>query len=150
MIDEVRAVVTAFSLSTAIAAALLWLGPPGSDTAAHVYQAWLFRHHGFVLWDNYWYSGRYTFATYSWVYYPLAVVVGIKLLAALSAGVAAAAFARVVGYQPAALAFAVVSGAFVLSGAYPFMLGVALALLALGWRRLLPAFGLLTWAASPL
>jgi hypothetical protein len=65
-------------LAGAIAAGLLWLGPPGSDTAAHVYQAWLFRHHGFVLWDNYWYSGRYTFATYSLLYYPVAVVVGIK------------------------------------------------------------------------
>src|SRR5207245_478815 len=84
---------------------LLWLGPPGSDTAAHVYQAWLFRHHGFVLWDNYWYSGRYTFATYSWLYYPFAVVVGIKVLAALSAGVAAAAFARVVAYPPLVLVF---------------------------------------------
>lgn len=129
---------------------LLWLGPPGSDTAAHVYQAWLFRHHGFVLWDNYWYSGRYTFATYSWLYYPLAVVVGIKLLAALSAGVAAAAFARVVAYRPAVVAFSAVWGAFVLSGAYPFMLGVAFALLALGVRRLFPLFAALAWAASPL
>ena len=134
----------------AIAAALLWLGPPGSDTAAHVYQAWLFRHHGFVLWDNYWYSGRYTFATYSWLYYPLAVAVGIKLLAALSIGVAAAAFAGAVSYRPAVLAFAGVWGLFVLSGAYPFMLGVALALLALASRRLFPLFAVLTWAASPL
>jgi hypothetical protein len=161
MIDDVRAVVAAFSLSTAIAAALLWFGPPGSDTAAHVYQAWLFRHHGFVLWDNYWYSGRYTFATYSWLYYPLAVVVGIKLLAALSAGVAVAAFAAVAAYRPAAIAFAIVWGAFVLSGAYPFMLGVAFALLALACTRYEPgtylvrgfaffALAALTWAASPL
>ena len=146
---DVRAL-TAFLLAAAIAAALLWLGPPGSDTAAHVYQAWLFRHHGFMLWDNYWYSGRYTFATYSWLYYPLAVVVGIKLLAALSAGAAAAGFARVVRYPPAVFAFALVWGAFVLSGAYPFMLGVAFALLALGTRRLFPVFAALTWAASPL
>jgi len=145
----------------AITAAFLWFGPPGSDTAAHVYQAWLFRHHGFVLWDNYWYSGRNTFETYSWLYYPLAVVVGIKLLAALSAGVAAAAFARVVAYQPAVVAFAVVWGAFVLSGAYPFMLGVAFALLALACTRYEPgtylvrgfaffALAALAWAASPL
>ena len=26
------------ALSGAVAAALLWLGPPGNDTAAHVYQ----------------------------------------------------------------------------------------------------------------
>jgi len=140
---------------------LVWFGPPGSDAAAHVYQAWLFRHHGFVLWDNYWYSGRYTFATYSWLYYPLAVVVGIKLLAALSAGVAAAAFARVVAYRPAAISFGLVWGAFVLSGAYPFMLGVAFALLALTCTRYIPgtylvrglaffALAALAWAASPL
>src|SRR5439155_6443368 len=115
----------------------------------------------FVLWDNYWYSGRYTFATYSWLYYPLAVVAGIKLLATLSAGVAAAAFARVVAYPPAVVAFAAVWGAFVLSGAYPFMLGVSFALLALACTRYVPgtypvrgfaffAFAALAWVASPL
>src|SRR5205085_6346449 len=53
-------------------------------------------------------------------------------------------------YRPAVVAFALVWGAFVLSGAYPFMLGVAFALLALGARRLFPVFAALTWAASPL
>jgi hypothetical protein len=129
---------------------LLWLGPPGSDTAAHVYQLWFFREHGLTLWDNYWYSGRYVFVTYSWLYYPLAAVLGIKLLAALSLAVAAGAFARLVAYRPAVLAFAVVWGAFALSGAYPFMLGVAFALVALNTRRLFVLFAALTWAASPL
>ena len=46
------------ALAGAIAAALLWLGPPGNDTAAHVYQRELFRSDGLVTWDNYWYSGR--------------------------------------------------------------------------------------------
>ena len=129
----------AFVIAGAIASALLWLGPPGSDTAAHVYQLWFFRHHGFTIWDNDWYSGRYVFVTYSWLYYPLAALVGIKLLAALSLATAAAAFARLVEYPPAVLAFAVVWGAFALSGAYPFMLGVAFALIALNTRRLFPA-----------
>src|SRR5207245_9537229 len=71
-------------------------------------------------------------------------------VAALAAGAGAAACARVVAYPPAVVAFAVVWGAFVLAGAYPFMLGVAFALLTLGSRRLFPVFGLLTWAASPL
>ena len=137
-------------LTGVVAAALLWLGPPGSDTAAHVYQLWFFKEHGFALWDNYWYSGRYVFVTYSWLYYPLASVLGIKLLAVLSLATAAGAFAQRVAYRPATLAFAVVWGAFALSGAYPFMLGVALALVALNTRRLFPLFAALTWAASPL
>ena len=65
----------------AIAAVLLWLGPPGADTAAHVYQRWLWIRHGFVSWDNNWYGGRFTFVTYSWLYYPLAAWVGIEPLA---------------------------------------------------------------------
>ena len=137
-------------LAGLVAAVLLWLGPPGSDTAAHVYQVWFFKEHGFTIWDNYWYSGRYVFVTYSWLYYPLASVLGIKLLAALSLSTAAGAFARLVDYPPAALAFALVWGAFALTGAYPFMLGVAFALLALNTRRLFPLFAVLAWAASPL
>jgi hypothetical protein len=140
----------AFVLAGAIASVLLWFGPPGSDTAAHVYQFWFFREHGFSIWDNYWYSGRYVFVTYSWLYYPLASVLGIKLLAALSLATAAGAFAWRVAYPPAVLAFAVVWGAFALSGAYPFMLGVALALVALNTRKLFFLFAALTWAASPL
>src|SRR6266508_5713347 len=140
------------ALAGTIGAALLWLGPPGADTAAHVYQRDLFRSEGFVTWDNYWYSGRHVFVTYSWLYYPLASLVGIKLLAALSLAVAAAAFAHLVRWTPAVLTFAAVWGLYALSGAYPFMLGVAFALLALVSRRWW-AFGplaVLAWAASPL
>src|SRR5262249_7725981 len=75
-------------------AALLWLGPPGADTAAHVYQRDLFLREGLVTWDNYWYSGRHVFVTYSWLYYPLPSLVGIKLLGALSLAVAARPVAR--------------------------------------------------------
>src|SRR6266571_5329176 len=123
------------ALAGTIAAALLWLGPPGNDTAAHVYQLWLFRHHGLTPWDNYWYSGRWVFITYSWLYYPVAAFVGIKLLALASVAIAAGAFARLVRWTPAALTFAAAWGAYTISGAYPFMLGVAFALLALLTRR---------------
>jgi hypothetical protein len=142
----------AAALAGTIAAALLWLGPPGNDTAAHVYQLWLFRHHGLTPWDNYWYSGRWVFITYSWLYYPVAAFVGIKLLALVSVAVAAGAFARLVRWTPAALAFAAVWGAYTISGAYPFMLGVAFALPALLTRRvwLFALLAALTWAASPL
>jgi hypothetical protein len=140
------------ALTAAIAALLLWLGPPGSDTAAHVYQLWLFRQHGLTPWDNYWYSGRWVFITYSLLYYPLAAVVGIKLLAFLSLAVASAAFARLVRWTPAGLTFAVVWGLYAVSGAYPFMLGMTFALLALLTRRiwLFALLAALAWAASPL
>jgi hypothetical protein len=140
------------ALAGAIAAALLWLGPPGADTAAHVYQLWLFQHHGLTPWDNYWYGGRWVFVTYSLLYYPLAALLGIKVLAVLSAATASAAFARVVRWTPAAATFAVVWGAYTISGAYPFLLGSAFALLALHTRRvwLFGVLAVLAWAASPL
>lgn len=144
-----------------LAGLLVWLGPPGTDLAAHVYQRTLFLEHGFVLWNNFWYSGRYSFVTYSVLYYPLAAVMGIKLLAVLIVAASVAAFAVLVrrewGDQSrwAIRAFAVVWAGLVLSAAYPFMLGVALLLLALcslqcGRRSLFVLCTLLTLAASPL
>jgi MFS family permease len=148
-------VALAVALTVAIGAALLWLGPPGSDTAAHVYQRDLYRSEGFVTWDNHWYSGRHVFVTYSWLYYPLASAIGIRLLAAVSLAVATAAFALLVDWRPAVLAFAAVWGLYALSGAYPFMLGVAFAsvgLLALrrGWWWIFAPLAILAWGASPL
>ena len=52
--------------------------------------------HGFALWTNYWYAGRYTFVGYSLLYYPLAALVGIKLLAVLSVAASTAAFTLVI------------------------------------------------------
>src|SRR5437763_5178517 len=148
-------VALAAGLAALIGGALLWLGPPGSDTAAHVYQRDLYRSEGFVTWDNYWYSGRHVFVSCSWLYYPVASVVGIRLLAALSLAVAAAVFALLVEWKPAVLTFAVVWGLYALSGAYPFMLGIAFALLALlalrgGWWWLFAPLAVLAWGASPL
>ena len=143
-----------------VAALLVWLGPPGTDFAAHAYQRALFIRHGFVLWDNYWYAGRYSFVGYSVLYYPLAAVLGIRLLAVLAAAVAAFAFAELVGTRWGAAArwpigaFALVWGGFVLTSAFPFALGVSFALLAL-WalqaRRqwLFALFVILTLASSP-
>ncbi len=143
-----------------VAALLAWLGPPGTDFAAHAYERALFLRHGFVLWDNYWYAGRYSFVGYSVVYYPLAALLGIRLLATIGAAVAACAFAELLGARWGAaarwpsLAFALVWGGFVLTGAFPFALGVSFALVALralqARRRLLFALCvLLTLAASP-
>src|SRR5438034_9601541 len=143
------------------AALLVWLGPPGADLAEHAYQRTLFLHHGFALWNNFWYAGRYSFITYSLIYYPLAGLLGIRLLAVATVSTAAMAFAVVIGREwgPAvrwsSRTFAVVWAGIVLSAAFPFALGAALALLAIwalqakknGRFALLAA---LTLAASPL
>jgi hypothetical protein len=137
------------------------LGPPGNDLAAHVYQRRVFLHHGFQLWNNFWYGGRYGFVTYSVLYYPLAAVFGIRALAVISIGIAALAFAIVVCRQFGPLArwssrtFAVVWSLLVISAAFPFALGFALGLLALvalqaNKRWLFGVLAVLTVAASPL
>jgi hypothetical protein len=144
-----------------LAALLVWLGPPGNDLAAHVYQRALYLQHGFVLWNNFWYAGRYSFVTYSLLYYPLAAAIGIGLLAVLTVAVAVAAFSALAhrewGDQSrwASWAFALCWAALVVSGAYPFMLGSAFALVALcavQRGRLLAFAGAaaLTLASSPL
>ena len=64
-----------------LSALVVWFGPPGTDFAAHVYQRAIYLQHGFALWNNFWYAGRYSFVTYSLLYYPLAALLGIRLLA---------------------------------------------------------------------
>ncbi len=150
----------AAGVAAMLAAALAWYGPPGSDFAAHLYQSTLFENRGFGIWNNFWYAGRYSFVTYSLLYYPLVALIGIKLLAVLSIATAALAFGVVATREWgtdarwAIRSFAVVWAGIVLSGAFPFALGIAFALLSL-WAlqtgRLGP-FALLTvlvLAASP-
>ena len=147
--------------AASVAAALAWLGPPGSDFAAHAYQRAEFLRHGFALWNNFWYAGRYSYVTYSLLYYPLAAVLGIRLLAVATIATASYAFTAIIWREwgPAARwssrSFAVVWAGIVLSAAFPFALGMALALLALWavqararWRFALLAA--LTLAASPI
>jgi hypothetical protein len=155
-----REAYAAAGIAAALAAALAWFGPPGSDFAAHLYQSGLFEAHGFAIWNNFWYAGRYSFVNYSLLYYPLAAWLGIRLLAVASIATAALAFA-VVGtreWGPAARwsnrSFAVVWAATVLSGAFPFALGFALALLALwalqaGRRWWFALLTVLALASSP-
>ena len=147
--------------AASLAAILAWLGPPGSDLAAHAYQRAVFLQHGFALWNNFWYAGRYSFITYSVLYYPLAALLGIRLLAVATVATAALAFAVLLGREWGPTArwssrtFAVVWAGIVLSAAFPFALGIALALLALlalqasaRWR--FAALAALALAASPL
>src|SRR5512133_1875859 len=152
----VRPIRTEPFVAAALAALLVWLGPQGTDLAAHAYQRTLWAEHGFVLWNNFWYAGRYSFVTY-----PLATLLGIKLLAVLTVALTVAAFSSVVRHEWGARSrwsirvFAVAWAALVVSAAFPFMLGCAFALLALwtlqrGRRLWFAALALCALAASPL
>ena len=156
-----REAVVCTALAATLGALLVWFGPPGTDFAAHVYQRTLFLRHGFVLWDDFWYAGRYSFVDYSLLYYPLAALLGIRVLAVATVSIAALGFAVVAAREWGPIArwssrsFAVVWAGFLLSGAFPFALGVAFALLALwalqaGHRWRFATLTLLTLAASPL
>ena len=148
-------------LAAALASVVAWLGPPGTDLAAHIYQLDVFVRHGFELWTNYWYAGRYTFVGYSLTYYPLAALIGIRLLAVLSAASATAAFTLIVretwGEQTvwATRLFAIATAASVLTAAFPYGLGLTFTLAALlalsrgrlGWFSVLVVLTLVT---SPL
>ena len=156
-----REAVLSAAVAATAASLLVWLGPPGADLAEHAYQRTLFLQDGFTLWNNFWYAGRYSFVTYSVLYYPVAALLGIRLLAVATVSTAALAFAVVVGRQwgPAARwssrTFAVVWAGIVLSAAFPFALGAAFALLAVWtlqakrhWQ--FAVLVALTLAASPL
>src|SRR5919197_2170227 len=84
------------ALAASLAALLLWATPPGVDWAAHSYQRTFLLEHGFAIWNNFWYAGRYSFVTYSVLYYPLAALVGIRVLALASIATGALAFSAVV------------------------------------------------------
>ena len=157
----VREALLSAAAAASIAALLAWLGPPGTDLAAHAYQRTLFLEHGFTLWNNFWYAGRYSFVTYSLLYYPLAAVLGIKLLAVATIALASLAFAVVLWREWGPMtrwssrSFAVVWAGIVLSAAFPFALGFALALLAIwalqsGARWRFALLAALALAASPL
>ncbi len=151
-----------FALVAALCAVCWFVfGPPGGDSAAHLYQTQAWREHGWRFWDNFWYAGRYSQVNYSLLYYPLAAVFSHVVVIGASLGASAWAFARIVGRQwprlaiwPS-LAFALLAPLAVPAGTYPFMLGLALALsviVALQSRHLGLAIGcaLLAALAHPL
>jgi hypothetical protein len=157
----VREALLAACAAASLAALLAWLGPPGNDLAAHVYQRAVFLDDGYELWNNFWYGGRYSFVTYSVLYYPLAALFGIEPLAVASIATAALAFAVLVGRQWGPLArwssrtFAIVWAGLIISAAFPFALGFAFGLLALwalqaGKRWQFGVLALLALLASPL
>jgi hypothetical protein len=149
------------ALAAAVALALLVLGPPGGDQAAHMYLTESWREHGWQLWDNFWYAGRYAQVNYSLLFYPLAALLGTTTVVVASCAGASAAFAALVRRRwPAiatgpSVAFALLVPLGAAAGTYPFLLGLALALaslvaLAAGRRGLALAGVVATAAAHPL
>jgi hypothetical protein len=155
-----REALVSATIAAGFGAVVGWLGPPGTDFAAHVYQLGLFLRHGFTLWNDLWYAGRYSFVGYSVLYYPLAALLGIRVLAVVTAAVGACAFAVVLSREWGPIvrwssrSFAVIWAGFILTGAFPFALGAALALIALvqlqaGRRWSFAALAVVTLAADP-
>jgi hypothetical protein len=149
------------AVSGALALVLALWGPPGTDLPAHLYETAAWRAGGFRIWDNLWYGGRYAEVGYSLIFHPLAALLGPVTVVTASAAGASAAFAQALRLRWgaasawAAGAFALLAPMPVLSGQYPFLLGMALglgALAAMQGRRMALAIGLLLLAAlaSPL
>ncbi len=156
-----REATIATAVAASLAAFLLWATPPGIDWAAHAYQRTFLLQHGFQIWNNFWYAGRYSFITYSLIYYPLAALLGIKVLALASIASAALAFSIVMFRQfgPASKvssrSFAVLWVGIVGAAAFPFALAMSFALLSIwalqqGRRGRFAVGAVLTLAASPL
>src|SRR5207237_286156 len=128
---------------------------------AHLFQRSFYIDNGFSLWNNLWYGGQYEFVTYSLIYYPVAALTGLELLAVLSMSLASCAFTLLVSQRWgraarwSCLSFAIVWPGVILTGSLPFAFGAALALasataLQRQARRTSAALAVLTLAASPL
>jgi hypothetical protein len=134
-----RARATSGLLGLPVAAALLavWLilAPRTPDLAAQVYRASLFHRLGFAVWDTHWYAGHHL-PGYSLLFPPLASLLGVRVVGALSVLASVALFERLVLdlYGPSArwasvwFAVAAVGDAWI--GRLSFALGVPFALAA--------------------
>jgi len=150
----------AIAVAAAIAALYLILDPPSADLAAQTYRVGLFDREGFALWDNSWYGGHHL-PGYSVVFPPLASLLGLHVVAALSLVGATAAFTRLarrwVAAGSAGLAgcwFVAGMAGTIVSGRLAFALGAAVgttAVLAVARSspRWAAALGSVTALASP-
>jgi hypothetical protein len=124
-----------------------------ADLAAHEYRAWLSGTDSIpALWNLQWYGGHHV-PGYSLLFPPLASLIGAPAAVALCGVAAAAALARLAREHPAA-AWLLAAGAAanMVIGRGPFLMGIALAALALQWPRdswHARFAALLTAAASP-
>ncbi|HUB75311.1 MAG TPA: hypothetical protein VL979_14920 [Solirubrobacteraceae bacterium] len=147
------------ALSAALVAAWLVVYPRTPDMAAQLYRVQLFHQVGLALWDDNWYAGHGALG-YSLLYPPLAALLGMRALGALSVLASSVLFARLAWEEWGARArwgaawFALAALGDVWSGRLTFALGVALALaaalaLARGRPWAAALLGLACTAASP-
>ena len=133
-------------------AAYVAADPPSADLAAQAFRADLFGREGLSVFNTAWYGGHHTLG-YSVLFPPLAALLGERVVGALAAVGATAAFGALAGRAAAPL---VVPGllATLVSGRLTFALGVAMAIPAVlaavrGRGRLAALGGILTALSSP-
>ncbi|HEU4945243.1 MAG TPA: hypothetical protein VFT10_08780, partial [Solirubrobacterales bacterium] len=131
------------ALCAALAAAMLAWNPPVGDLAAQVFRTELFQRGGLGIWNGSWYGGHYTL-TYSFLFPPLAALLGPRLVGTLAIVASAYLFDRLVrdrwgeAARPATLWFGAGVVTLLADGQLTFALGVAFGLatlraLQLGW-----------------
>jgi hypothetical protein len=141
----------AVAISAALAAAMLAWNPQVGDLAAQVFRAELFKHAGLAIWNGSWYGGHYTL-TYSFLFPPLASLLGVQLVGLLSVVASSYLFDRLVrdrwgeAARWATLWFAAGVVTLLADGQLTFALGVATGLAAL--RALQLGRGKLALAAA--
>ncbi len=117
--------------------AVVWLiaNPRTPDLAAQVYRVGLYEHDGFAIFDEHWYGGH-QLPGYSLLFAPLASLLGMRVLAALSVLASAALFERIAlraygedrRVRWGGCVFAVAAVGDIWSGRLTFALGVTCAL----------------------
>ncbi|MGH2974506.1 MAG: hypothetical protein ACRDLL_06515 [Solirubrobacterales bacterium] len=141
----------AVAISAALAAVMLAWNPQVGDLAAQVFRAELFQHAGLAIWNGSWYGGHYTL-TYSFLFPPLASLLGVQAVGLLSVVASSYLFDRLVrdhwgeAARWATLWFAVGVVTLLADGQLTFALGVATGLASL--RALQLGRGKLALAAA--
>jgi hypothetical protein len=126
----------AVALSSALAALMLAWDPQVGDLAAQVFRTELFKHAGLAIWNGSWYGGHYTL-TYSFLFPPLASVVGPQAVGLLAVVASSYFFDRLVharwgpSARPATLWFAAGVVTLLADGQLTFALGVSCGLASL-------------------
>jgi hypothetical protein len=126
----------AVALSSLLALAMLAWNPQVGDLAAQVFRTELFHHAGLAIWNGSWYGGHYTL-TYSFLFPPLASLLGPQLVGTISVIASSYFFDRLVRdrwgtpARWATLWFAAGVVTLLADGQLTFALGVACGLAAL-------------------
>jgi hypothetical protein len=126
----------AVALSSLLALAMLLWNPQVGDLAAQVFRTELFQHAGLAIWNGSWYGGHYTL-TYSFLFPPLASLLGPQLVGTISVVASSYFFDRLVRdrwgtpARWATLWFAAGVVTLLADGQLTFALGVAFGLAAL-------------------